>query len=460
MIMAGRDSDPFTSFVHSVLGFPSAVYNRGGERGREWSQTYRGDDANPEQRRERQCARRRTSNAQSGDGNGDDSDDWMYKVARDIEKNEARAQSLYNSWKQEEEMEQSQREKEARRHRHHESRRSRWWGNKCHQNESGSENAARSMPAVPPTAEHSDSPRSLESQWEEFEKDASELLQGADKWRKEWFGDKMWPSADLFGSDTPFSGPLSSLFALGMAPAFLRFEPESNPVGYVLYSSYSPLALEENPGFDRSWRNRYEDLLRAEKGMELMRPEELEGSTTSSGMFWVTKRVMPLLWKSDEPKSVEKGSRREQARIAADDASTEQDMYEGYHESFGDMPRAPVEHPVDMRRFHAEEQLPKPDVLSTLTTTEQNTAPDGTITTKTVLKRRFSNGHEETETKMEVSIGKGTLASAASAAMRHWQQKEEQRPQSQQQFQPLAKAQDRQKPPKGGWFWSSGSSPK
>ncbi len=37
----------------------------------------------------------------------------------------------------------------------------------------------------------------------------------------------------------------------------------------------------------------------------------------------------------------------------------------------------------------------KPSVLSTLTTTEQRTLPDGSVTTKVVLKKRFSDGVEE-----------------------------------------------------------------
>lgn len=36
-----------------------------------------------------------------------------------------------------------------------------------------------------------------------------------------------------------------------------------------------------------------------------------------------------------------------------------------------------------------------PSILSTLTTTEQRTLPDGTVTTKVVLKKRFSDGAEE-----------------------------------------------------------------
>ncbi|KAL6722153.1 hypothetical protein ACLMJK_001260 [Lecanora helva] len=42
----------------------------------------------------------------------------------------------------------------------------------------------------------------------------------------------------------------------------------------------------------------------------------------------------------------------------------------------------------------------KPSLLSTLTTTERTTLPDGTTTTKVVLKKRFSDGREESSETM------------------------------------------------------------
>lgn len=48
---------------------------------------------------------------------------------------------------------------------------------------------------------------------------------------------------------------------------------------------------------------------------------------------------------------------------------------------------------------HSEAHSSKPSILSTLTTTEKSTLPDGTTHTKVVLKKRFSDGREEsTET--------------------------------------------------------------
>lgn len=40
---------------------------------------------------------------------------------------------------------------------------------------------------------------------------------------------------------------------------------------------------------------------------------------------------------------------------------------------------------------------PRPSIISTLTKTQRNVAPDGTVTTKTVTKRRFADGNEESD---------------------------------------------------------------
>lgn len=51
----------------------------------------------------------------------------------------------------------------------------------------------------------------------------------------------------------------------------------------------------------------------------------------------------------------------------------------------------------------APEEAKRPDVLSQLTTTETTRLPDGTVTTKVVLKRRFVDGREETKESVHTS---------------------------------------------------------
>ncbi|KAI6827738.1 hypothetical protein KC332_g10037 [Hortaea werneckii] len=72
----------------------------------------------------------------------------------------------------------------------------------------------------------------------------------------------------------------------------------------------------------------------------------------------------------------------------------------------------------------------KVDVLSSLTTTQTTRMPDGTVTTKVVLKQRFADGREETEEKLHTYHDPSQLQQA----------EEVQRPEQVEK--------------KKGWFWS------
>ncbi|KAI7213319.1 hypothetical protein KC333_g6643 [Hortaea werneckii] len=72
----------------------------------------------------------------------------------------------------------------------------------------------------------------------------------------------------------------------------------------------------------------------------------------------------------------------------------------------------------------------KVDVLSSLTTTQTTRLPDGTVTTKVILKQRFADGREETEEKLHTYQDPSQLQQAEEA----------QRPEQAEK--------------KKGWFWS------
>ncbi|KAI7693697.1 hypothetical protein KC353_g18432 [Hortaea werneckii] len=72
----------------------------------------------------------------------------------------------------------------------------------------------------------------------------------------------------------------------------------------------------------------------------------------------------------------------------------------------------------------------KVDVLSSLTTTQTTRLPDGTVTTKVILKQRFADGREETEEKLHTYQDSPQLQQAEEA----------QRPEQVEK--------------KKGWFWS------
>jgi hypothetical protein len=85
----------------------------------------------------------------------------------------------------------------------------------------------------------------------------------------------------------------------------------------------------------------------------------------------------------------------------------------------------------------------KPSILSTLTTTERSVAPDGSVTTKVVLKKRFADGREESSETVHTQRGQDmdrlrdqwSSNSAAHAG------------------KPAATNEDEKK--RGGWFWSN-----
>jgi hypothetical protein len=81
----------------------------------------------------------------------------------------------------------------------------------------------------------------------------------------------------------------------------------------------------------------------------------------------------------------------------------------------------------------------KPSILSTLTTTERTVAPDGSVTTKVVLKKRFADGREESTETVHTQRGHESDPWASS-----------QMPQT----KPREDGQDKEKK-WGGWFWSS-----
>jgi len=204
--------------------------------------------------------------------------------------------------------------------------------------------------------------------------------------------------------------------------------PQDSAIGYLLYSEYSPLHLEHETGFDSSFRQRFEDLIRIQDGKAMLSNEELAEAKTSSSVEWLG-RVVPLLKDGEngrqgritiksnsgrqpvaQVEEVREGStyQSESSQEYTEDLDTEQDIYE---RQFGELPCVGVEHPMSSHSAQKATgaQASRPDILSTLTTTERHVAPDGSITTKTVLKKRFADGREESsetvETKLPTAMG-------------------------------------------------------
>jgi hypothetical protein len=344
---------------------------------------------------------------------------------------------------------------------------------------------------------------------------------------------RIWNNEGLFGSH-PLSKPLSTMFSLGMRP----FMPTESAIGYLLFDEYSPLHLEEEAGFDASFRKRFEDLVRIQGGKDMTSlPQQESGSTK---VEWLAK-MSALLEEGESKKEISWPARQQHllnqssavsdfwasgprnyeevrqfkeklraesdpeieaaldAEVVARDPATEaaapQDdefwsatmqMIDKEMEAMSEFersgPHTEEEYHEWIRKFNesedpeleaavmAEEKRrdaataaspyankPRPsavsttaaeasNILSTLTTTTRHVAADGTVVTKTVLKKRFADGREETESEETTQEGDPGLA-----RLRHWQQERLSEKEREEQGSKIV----REAKKGGGWFWSS-----
>ncbi|PNS21091.1 hypothetical protein CAC42_3429 [Sphaceloma murrayae] len=260
-------------------------------------------------------------------------------------------------------------------------------------------------------------------------------------------------------------------------------------VDWFKRSRYSPLQCETDTHLHQQgsmWRAAFEDLMSESLGQEMRAREawsgardeqELYGAWAATGRDWMLglmcrgvvppllpglyrlpdQRVMDRVWRGlirgedevgyepakrdfwelvrevgwfdgDEREEQMRGAQRE---LVKDEAPrTELDAYERFLGRANGKEEERVEAPK-------KEELVQSKILSTLSTTERTTLPDGTVTTKVILKRRFADGREEsTET---VSTTHGSSERTGDRIDSH----------------PAAERQDQDKNSdrKKGWFW-------
>ncbi|KAF2204419.1 hypothetical protein GQ43DRAFT_437932 [Delitschia confertaspora ATCC 74209] len=190
-------------------------------------------------------------------------------------------------------------------------------------------------------------------------------------------------------------------------------------------SPYSPSALEadsrlQNAGI--SWRDAYEDLLRASQGKPLLEDKVLGQSSSMPYQQWIRRLQQqpfperpttlegypkPVPWTdesstSEEP-DYEYGHDHEDQHDdpppskAADGPATEIEAYERFLGS--------TSASTSTSMAQKSSSSDRPSVLSTLTTTERTVQPDGTVTTKVVLKKRFADGREESSETVQTQRG-------------------------------------------------------
>ena len=236
------------------------------------------------------------------------------------------------------------------------------------------------------------------------------------------------------------------------------------PVAYVVTNPYSPLHLEKQQPlkeYGTKWRNAFEDLLAVQSGREMV--DNSNRNAQRDGADWVASMVDQWLFSSmkrvmDRKSRINSLARNEFAKDlgnakepdfnhdsparlwdliqhaertrrqsnytlnpadevdtrhlendAEDNEFTELDLYERFLGSQGQFPPAitpessPQPQSISTPRLADGEG--QPSIISTLTTTERRTLPDGTVHTKVVLKKRFADGREESTETVHTAQG-------------------------------------------------------
>ncbi|KAL8757734.1 MAG: hypothetical protein Q9184_004129 [Pyrenodesmia sp. 2 TL-2023] len=185
--------------------------------------------------------------------------------------------------------------------------------------------------------------------------------------------------------------------------------PKSCSAQYVDESPYSPVNLETQRPFREhraKWRKAFEDLLLVSNGQDLSDTHSLEGPTEK--WDWINslaKRDLigyntlgMKMVSADQCTECATPKPKHGASEAA--STTELGLYERFLGSQSTRAASSTTKQNLTSITEGQSDSDKSSLISTLTTTERRTLPDGSVYTQVVLKKRFSDGREElTETE-------------------------------------------------------------
>ncbi|KAI4175551.1 MAG: hypothetical protein LQ343_001542 [Gyalolechia ehrenbergii] len=168
----------------------------------------------------------------------------------------------------------------------------------------------------------------------------------------------------------------------------------------------SPLSLDNQDPFREHrarWTKAFEDLVRVSHG------EPVSGSLqeSSNNPSWKPSlaKCGLAVWKPQGMETIpvddpEELATRQSENHSDEDATTELDLYDCFLGQQSPRPIPAIPTKTFANRNLSQTEPGKPSVISTLTTTQRRTLPDGSVYTQVVLKKRFSDGREEsTETE-------------------------------------------------------------
>lgn len=210
-----------------------------------------------------------------------------------------------------------------------------------------------------------------------------------------------------------------------------------DPRPFKDYESYSPRTLEKDEdlrGAGIQWRDAFEDLIRAQLDEPLIPQEELGHNSRMPYDQWAKRvphnqragRASPLFSEEATRRVAPTGGEYPKRVPWEGEETSEEPSYEYAHDhedqhddpptpkmnqgTFAEgMPATELEAyerllgPTSQQTMPADSQ--RPSILATLTTTERTVAPDGTVTTKVVLKKRFADGREESSETVHTQRG-------------------------------------------------------
>ena len=200
---------------------------------------------------------------------------------------------------------------------------------------------------------------------------------------------------------------------------------------YLYGSKYSPSRLEDDArlGPYKNWVAAFEDLLVASAGLEMPKrnPAVLTANSADRGSWPAGQKVGKYAAPPPQPSQLPPPPAAAQAPVAPggpliataapdncaeehqdDEPRTELEMYERF---LGGNAVSGEKDAVAASSFSSSVATQTPaseglGIISTLTTTEKVTLPDGTTTTKVVLRKRFADGREETNETTHVTRGR------------------------------------------------------
>ena len=291
---------------------------------------------------------------------------------------------------------------------------------------------------------------------------------------------------------TPFPPLGMTLPREFLTTSLLGQQTPSISVAYLIFSPYSPARLEQSQALRErgiQWREAFEDLLAVQSGQAISTGASNRPGTSTSDWLWdmigiaMREKGRDIQERHQASRSTSETARRQpgfldrfaNSRQPENDADedddedpefdeddddeeeiTELDLYNRFL-GFGNTatepdPLSSVLSQSACRSFaHLQHDSPptetesnKPNILSTLTTTERTTLQDGTVHTKVVLKKKFSDGREESTETVHTQNPVSQGSAQAQQMAKSWERDDGNSERKQEGKEKKSR----------GWFWS------